>query len=121
MLRKDDASRFDISIARDLWEGLHHLSTTPCDVVLLGLTLPDSTELESCVRLSEAAPDVSIVVLTGLDDEELAVSTLQHGAEDYLVKGQITSHLLVRAACKDGAGEFRVVSFHVNLPCGQER
>mgnify|MGYP002632832038 CR=1 FL=1 len=97
MLRKDDASRFDISISRDLREGLNQLSTTQFDVVLLDLTLPDSTGLESCIRLSEAAPDVSIVVLTGLDDEELAVSTLQHGAEDYLVKGQITSQLLVRA------------------------
>ncbi|MEO2012892.1 MAG: response regulator [Fuerstiella sp.] len=97
MLRKDDASRFIISIARDLREGLNQLSTNQFDVVLLDLTLPDCTGLESCIRLSEAAPDVSIVVLTGLDDEELAVSTLQHGAEDYLVKGQTTSHLLVRA------------------------
>lgn len=97
MLQKDDASRFDIHIARDLSQGLRHLSRMPFDVVMLDLTLPDSSGLQSCIRVSQAAPDVSIVVLTGLDDEELAVSTLQHGAEDYLVKGQITSQLLVRA------------------------
>jgi C4-dicarboxylate-specific signal transduction histidine kinase len=97
MLRKHDASRFDISVARNLKEGLNLLSAKPFDVVLLDLTLPDSAGLESCIQLSQAASDVSIVVLTGMDDEELAVSTLQHGAEDYLVKGQITSQLLVRA------------------------
>lgn len=97
MLTANDASQFTLSVAYDLSDGLRQLSDSQFDVVLLDLTLPDSSGLESCIRVSQAAPDVSIVVLTGVDDEELAFSTLQHGAEDYLVKAEITSHLLIRA------------------------
>lgn len=97
MLEKGDASRFDVRVARSLQDGLAQLELHPVDVVLLDLTLPDSVGLQSCVRVSESAPAVAIVVLTGLDDEDLAVSTLQHGAEDYLVKSEIVSQLLVRA------------------------
>lgn len=95
MLKKDD--RFELTFARNLAEGLTRLDASKFDSVLLDLTLPDSDGLESCIRVHKAAPEVSIVVLTGLDDEDLAVSTLQHGADDYLVKGEISSPLLVRA------------------------
>lgn len=90
-------SRFTLSFARSLQEGLTCLSTTSFDAVLLDLTLPDSAGLDSCIRVSQTVPDVPVVVLTGVDDEDLAISTLQHGADDYLVKNQITPQLLVRA------------------------
>lgn len=97
MLTKGDAARFEVSVARSLKEGLEQLAAKPIDVVLLDLTLPDSEGLQSCISVSESAPSVAVVVLTGLDDEDLAVSTLQHGAEDYLVKSEIVSPLLIRA------------------------
>lgn len=97
MLSKGDAARFEVSVAQSLKDGLEQLASKPIDVVLLDLTLPDSNGLQSCISVSESAPMVAIVVLTGLDDEELAVSTLQHGAEDYLVKSEIVSQLLIRA------------------------
>lgn len=97
MLTKGDATRFDVSVAGNLQDGLKQLIAKPIDVVLLDLTLPDSDGLESCVSVRESDPTVAIVVLTGLDDEELGVSTLQHGAEDYLVKSEIVSQLLIRA------------------------
>lgn len=96
MLTRDDASRFEISVADDLASGLDALQSKPFDIVLLDLTLPDSSGLDSCVRVHACAPDVPIVVLTGVDDEELAIATLQHGADEYLVKSEISSHLLVR-------------------------
>ena len=97
MLTKDDATRFEVSVARNLKDGLQQLEAKPIDVVLLDLTLPDSDGLQSCTSVSQSVPTVAIVVLTGLDDEDLAISTLQHGAEDYLVKNQIVSQLLIRA------------------------
>ncbi|YAF94424.1 MAG: ATP-binding protein [Nodularia sp. CChRGM 3473] len=67
------------------------------DVVLLDLSLPDSTGLDTLKEYRAAVPNVPVVVLTGLDDEELALQALAEGAQDYLVKDQITIQLLMRA------------------------
>jgi diguanylate cyclase (GGDEF)-like protein/PAS domain S-box-containing protein len=61
------------------------------DIVLLDLGLPDAQGLEAVRRAHAVAPRVPLVVLTGLDDEVLAAQALQEGAQDYLIKGQITS------------------------------
>lgn len=70
---------------------------TPFDLVLLDLTLPDSSNLDTFIRLKGFAPQLPIIILTGLDDEALAVLALQRGAQDYLVKGRVDSHLLARS------------------------
>ncbi|MBD2498725.1 ATP-binding protein [Nostoc sp. FACHB-280] len=67
------------------------------DVVLLDLGLPDSFGLDTLKTYRAAVPDVPVVVLTGLDDEELAMQALAEGAQDYLVKDQITIQRLIRA------------------------
>jgi diguanylate cyclase len=61
-------------------------SGTGC--VLLDLSLPDAARLEALMQLRAAAPDVPIVILSGLQDELLAVKAVQEGAQDYLVKGR---------------------------------
>ena len=66
-------------------------------VVLLDLSLPDSAGLATVRSMRAAAPEVAIVVLTGHDDPTLAADTLEAGAQDYLVKGQIDSDALRRA------------------------
>ncbi len=66
------------------------------DAILLDLGLPDSDGLDSLARAGSAAPHVPIVVLTGLDDEELGVEAVRKGAQDYLVKGQTTPRFLAR-------------------------
>ncbi len=97
MLAEAAESRFAVTVAKDLHTGLIRLSESSYDAVLLDLTLPDSSGIESCQRVSDSHPATPIVVLTGVDDEELAVATLQHGAEDYLVKSHIGGYLLARA------------------------
>jgi serine phosphatase RsbU (regulator of sigma subunit) len=67
------------------------------DVVLLDLSLPDSHGLETFLVMYAQAGDVPIVVLTGLNDENTAVRAVQAGAQDYLVKGQVSDELLVRS------------------------
>jgi signal transduction histidine kinase len=67
------------------------------DAVLLDLSLPDGHGLGNISRMLHAAPAVPLVVLTGMDDEQLAVQAVHQGAQDYLVKGQVTGPLLVRA------------------------
>ncbi len=67
------------------------------DIVLLDLGLPDAQGLGALRRTRTVAPYVPVVVLTGLDDEQLALQALQEGAQDYLVKGQIETYGLLRA------------------------
>ena len=67
------------------------------DIILLDLGLPDTEGLGAVQRAHAAAPRIPLVVLTGLDDESMALLALQEGAQDYLVKGRIESRGLLRA------------------------
>ena len=74
-----------------------HLAEHTVDIILLDLGLPDAQGLGAIRRTRAVAPNVPLVVLTGLDDESMAVQALQHGAQDYLIKGQIETRALLRA------------------------
>jgi signal transduction histidine kinase len=67
------------------------------DIVLLDLSLPDATGFETFRRLQAALPAVPVVILSGLNDEEMAMRSVQGGAQDYLVKGHVDGTTLVRA------------------------
>mgnify|MGYP000732999282 CR=1 FL=1 len=73
------------------------ISKNHCDVLLLDLTLPDSFGLNSVQSLVAANPDLPIVVLSGTGNEQVAMDAVQIGAQDYLVKGQGATALLVRS------------------------
>jgi diguanylate cyclase (GGDEF)-like protein/PAS domain S-box-containing protein len=88
---------FAIQFADRLSEGLDILGTDAVDVVILDLTLPDSAGLETFTRLHDHAVQIPIIVLTGFADEELAVTAVREGAQDYLVKGELDGNLLARA------------------------
>jgi signal transduction histidine kinase len=78
-------------------EAEKHLAAHVVDVVLLDLGLPDAQGLAAIRRVRVAAPGIPLVVLTGMDDEALATQSLQEGAQDYLIKGQIETRGLLRA------------------------
>lgn len=67
------------------------------DVVLVDLGLPDSQGNDTFMKVQQKAADLPIIVLTGNDDDEAAVLALQHGAQDYLVKGQISAGIVARS------------------------
>ena len=67
------------------------------DIVLLDLSLPDSFGLETLERWQQVAPGLPVIVLTGSDDEALAVNAVREGAQDYLVKGRIDGDVLAQA------------------------
>jgi signal transduction histidine kinase len=67
------------------------------DVVLLDLSLPDTQGLETFTQVQAIAPDSPILILTGIDDERLAISAMQLGAQDYLIKGSLEGDMLVRS------------------------
>ncbi len=79
-----------------LADALEQLETTPPDVVLLDLMLPDSRGPETVERVVEYAPDVPIVVLTGQNETEVGVDAIQRGAQEYLAKGSVTGEMVLR-------------------------
>jgi signal transduction histidine kinase len=97
ILAEADETQWSLVHVEKLKEALHTLSENHFDVILLDLSLPDKQGLGTITQTYEAAPDLPIVVLTGLNDKVLALEALRQGAQDYLVKGKIDSNLLVRA------------------------
>jgi signal transduction histidine kinase len=80
-----------------LEEALESLREKPFDLILLDLSLPDAQGLETLARIREAAPDLPIVIITGINDESMAVEAVRGGAQDYLIKGQTDNHAVIRA------------------------
>jgi len=78
-------------------EAEQYLAEHTVDIILLDPGLPDAQGLEAVRRAHAAAPGVTLVVLTNLDDESFASQAMQEGAQDYLVKGQIETRGLLRA------------------------
>jgi two-component system, cell cycle sensor histidine kinase and response regulator CckA len=96
MLRSTGAL-FHITSATRLAAAFECLSREEFDIVLLDLGLPDSAGFETFSSLHDAAPKLPIVVLTGLDDEALAVRAVRDGAQDFLTKMDLNKTALDRA------------------------
>jgi DNA-binding response OmpR family regulator len=92
-----DQGSFSVECAELLSTGLNRLSAGDMDAVLLDLGLPDSQGLATLAEVYWQIPETPVIVLTGHDDEETAVKAVKLGAQDYLVKGEVDSKLLVRS------------------------
>jgi len=97
MLTEAATVDFDVDWKQTLSDGLKSLAENQYDTVLLDLGLPDSPQRSmTFTRVQTTAPALPIIIMTGLDDETFAVTTVRRGAQDYLVKGKIDSDTLVR-------------------------
>jgi putative two-component system response regulator len=96
MLAEEKEDAFSLECADRLATGLNRLTRGNIDAVLLDLSLPDSGGIETLARTCHQSPEIPIVVLTGLDDEALASQAVEKGAQDYLVKGQVSVDVLGR-------------------------
>lgn len=92
-----DGVRFALSGAATLAEALTMVAAQPFDVAILDMGLPDSQGLDTVERFIAAAPDLAVVVLTGLDDRAIGIAAVRAGAQDYLVKGDVRGDVLERA------------------------
>lgn len=80
-----------------LTEGINQLQNNPFDIVFLDLSLPDSFGESTFQTLSKAAPEIPVIVLTGMADAQLALRTVQLGAQDYLVKGDLDERVIQKS------------------------
>ena len=90
-------NEYRIESAMTLAEGLNQLKNNYYDVVISDLSLPDSDGLQIIGRLQDVEDRAPIIVMTGNDNQQVAVQAVQQGAQDYLVKGQGDGHLIGRA------------------------
>src|SRR6266850_1006563 len=97
MIAEDPRAPFTIQFADRLAKGLEHLSAGEIALIILDLSLPDSYGLETFTKVYTHAPAVPIIVLTGNDDDALALSAVKGGAQDYLVKSRLDRELLLRS------------------------
>ena len=89
-----DPSVFAFSSAKTIASGVKCLRAEEIDLVLLDLNLPDSSGLETLETIQAKEPGVPIVVISGMDDDEIADQAIEKGAQDYLIKGRIKHDLL---------------------------
>ena len=97
IFKEGKATKFEIVLVDRISEAIRVLKETDFDLILLDLSLPDSKGIDTFRKISKEKPQIPIVLLTGLDDEALAVKLVQEGAQDYLVKGQINNKILLRS------------------------
>jgi signal transduction histidine kinase len=93
----NEGERFHLEWRNRLQDGLVRLSQGGIDLVLLDFSLPDSDGIETFEMVYQRAPEVAIIPLTAVRDEELAVKAIQMGAQDYIFKGSIDQQVLLRS------------------------
>lgn len=96
LLAEEKWYSYTLEWAERLQTGLERLTLGGIDVVLLDLSLPDSQGLDTFIAVNSQAPALPTVVLTGLDDETMALEAVRLGAQDYLVKGQVDGRMITR-------------------------
>lgn len=90
-------SRFEVGRVVSLNDAIRQISEHQFDLIVLDLSLPDSSGLDTFMRLQSAAQNTPVVVVSGIGEESTAVEAVKLGAQDYLAKNQINSQLLPRS------------------------
>jgi DNA-binding Lrp family transcriptional regulator/CheY-like chemotaxis protein len=97
LLKSSEEFKFELESRPRLSESIDRLKTKDFDIILLDLTLPDSDRESTLDSLLSFTKEIPIVVLTGLDDKDSALQSLQKGAQDYIIKNDLNSPNLIRA------------------------
>ena len=109
----DVAAEISCEFAAELWEVSQELlAAADCAVIDLGL--PDSSGLEAVDWIRDLAPEIPIVVLTGLEDETIGLAAIRHGAQEFLVKHHSNAYTIA------GAIRFAIVRMNIQQSLDQE-
>jgi len=95
--RETGKNNFSLDHVEMIEQAVRRMAEKNYDLVLLDLSLPDGSGMNTVKRICRAVPHIPIIVLTGMEDDTLAIEAVQAGAQDYLVKGEVNGSLLIRA------------------------
>ena len=97
MLTQGMTQPYDFVSQNTLANALALLGQKPFDLIITDLNLPDSQGLDTFTKLHNHSSTVPIIVLTGIDDKNVAVESVQSGAQDFIEKGELTGSQLVQS------------------------
>jgi len=97
IFRATQKTSFDVRWADNLAKALKYEKYGTFDVILLDLNLPDSSGFDTFAKVKEAARNTPIIILTGLEDEELEIRTAIKGARNYITKAKFENNMFLRA------------------------
>ena len=98
LLGEQHLIRFNVDLASSLKESESKIPENKFDIILLDLGLPDSSGLETLIKLITLFPGLAtIIILTGLNDTETSLKAVNNGAQDYIIKGQVDSEILLKS------------------------
>jgi len=97
LLKKSKDLKYEIKSYIRLSKGLEALKKQSFDIMLLDLSLPDSDRTSTLEQVLKYTSMIPIIILTGLDDKEIALNSLKRGIQDYLVKNELSTNLLTRS------------------------
>jgi len=86
----------NVSVVESFRQAVDHCKNNPVDAMILDLTLPDVSGVDTIQAARRALPDLPIIVLTGVDDEKIGVEAVRSGIQDYLVKGTTDGRGIIR-------------------------
>lgn len=118
LLKKGKSGMYEIDVVGSLADALRALRRRKADAVILDLNLPDSKGFDTFRALRLDNPQAAIIVLTGEDDERMALQAVQAGAQDYIVKGELNDKSLGRAiryAIERQSAETRISQLNSDL------
>jgi PAS domain S-box-containing protein len=96
-LKESFPNAFSLSTADYLEKGIQMISENPYDIIILDLSLPDSSGIDTFKAVYAVASERPVIVLTGLEDESVGINTVKLGAQDFLIKGKLNSKVLNRS------------------------
>jgi signal transduction histidine kinase len=99
LLSTNNEPKFEVTRASCLAEAVEYLSTTAPHVILLDLNLSDSRGLETLLEVQRCSPRAPVIVLTGIEAQELGIRSIANGAADFLVKQRVGAESIVRCIC----------------------
>lgn len=97
MLAGSGADQFSLEHVGSIKHALENIAQQNYDVLLLDISLPDGNSFSNVAQIQAMAPGLPVIILSGVNDEQLALEAVKAGAQDYLVKGRGDAHLLKRA------------------------
>ncbi len=90
-------NHYDLSIADCLSDGLDFISLNKYDIIILDLSLPDSSGIDTYIQVHEQGSKIPLIILTTDEDESSAINAIKLGAQDYLIKSTLNSKELKRS------------------------